>query len=150
MALRCNRLFAIFQTFFFVKIECGLYFLDRFDVLISKIIFKKWKNIISMLFGTKNYLKINSYHTLKYAFIKRDVWLFKKIRKCFKHGPFWEESMYTCNDAAFDLSYLAIIPFNFKTWKHDWIELNCILQGLICSLPVLLLPSGAVGFMSWW
>jgi hypothetical protein len=27
--------------FFFAKIECGLYFLDRFDVLISKIIFKK-------------------------------------------------------------------------------------------------------------
>jgi len=28
-------------NFFFVKIECGLYFLDRFDVLISKMIFKK-------------------------------------------------------------------------------------------------------------
>jgi len=27
--------------FFFAKIECGLYFLDRFDVLISKMIFKK-------------------------------------------------------------------------------------------------------------
>ena len=27
--------------FFFVKIEYGLYFLDRFDVLMSKIIFKK-------------------------------------------------------------------------------------------------------------
>ena len=27
--------------FFFVKIECGLYFLDRFNVLISKMIFKK-------------------------------------------------------------------------------------------------------------
>ena len=27
--------------FFFVKIECSLYFLYRFDVLISKIIFKK-------------------------------------------------------------------------------------------------------------
>jgi len=27
--------------FFFAKIECGLYFLDRFDVLMSKIIFKK-------------------------------------------------------------------------------------------------------------
>ena len=27
--------------FFVVKIECGLYFLDRFDVLISKMIFKK-------------------------------------------------------------------------------------------------------------
>jgi len=27
--------------FFFIKIECGLYFLDRFDVLMSKMIFKK-------------------------------------------------------------------------------------------------------------
>jgi hypothetical protein len=27
--------------FFFAKIECGLYLLDRFDVLISKMIFKK-------------------------------------------------------------------------------------------------------------
>jgi len=26
---------------FFIKIECGLYFLDRFDVLMPKIIFKK-------------------------------------------------------------------------------------------------------------
>jgi hypothetical protein len=28
---------------FFAKIECGLYFLDRFDVLVSKMIFKKMK-----------------------------------------------------------------------------------------------------------
>jgi hypothetical protein len=28
-------------NFFFAKIECGLYFLDRFDMLMSKIIFKK-------------------------------------------------------------------------------------------------------------
>jgi len=28
-------------NFFFAKIECGLYLLDRFDVLISKMIFKK-------------------------------------------------------------------------------------------------------------
>ena len=27
--------------FVFAKIECGLYFLDRFDVLILKMIFKK-------------------------------------------------------------------------------------------------------------
>ena len=27
--------------FFFAKIEFGLYFLDRFDVLMSKMIFKK-------------------------------------------------------------------------------------------------------------
>jgi hypothetical protein len=30
-----------FFFFFFAKIECGLYFLDRFDVLMSKMIFKK-------------------------------------------------------------------------------------------------------------
>ena len=29
------------SIFFFSKIECGLYLLDRFDVLISKMIFKK-------------------------------------------------------------------------------------------------------------
>jgi len=28
-------------NFFFIKIECSLYFLDRFDVLMSKMIFKK-------------------------------------------------------------------------------------------------------------
>jgi hypothetical protein len=33
--------FCLNLNFFFAKIECGLYFLDRFDVLISKIIFKK-------------------------------------------------------------------------------------------------------------
>jgi hypothetical protein len=27
--------------FFFTKIECGLYFLDRFNMLMSKIILKK-------------------------------------------------------------------------------------------------------------
>jgi len=55
-----------FNFFFFAKIECGLYFLDRFDVLMSKIIFKKWKNIIDMYFGTKSYLKSNHYHTAKH------------------------------------------------------------------------------------
>ena len=43
-----------------------MYFLNRFDKLISKMIFKKWKNIIDMLFGTKSYLKNNRYHTPKY------------------------------------------------------------------------------------
>jgi len=31
----------ISNFFFFAKIECGLYFLDRFDILMSKMIFKK-------------------------------------------------------------------------------------------------------------
>jgi hypothetical protein len=56
-----------FNYFFFAKIECGLYLLDRFDVLMSKIIFKKWKNIIDIYFGTKSYLKSNHYHTAKHA-----------------------------------------------------------------------------------
>ena len=66
LALRSNMLFVKFQKKKFIKIECGLYLLDRFDVLISKIIFKKWKNIIGMLFGTKSYLKSNRYYTLKH------------------------------------------------------------------------------------
>jgi len=41
LAMRFNLFFTKFQNFFLGKIECGLYFLDRFDVLISKIIFKK-------------------------------------------------------------------------------------------------------------
>jgi hypothetical protein len=44
LALLFNLLFGEFQIFFFfffAKIECGLYLLDRFDVLISKMIFKK-------------------------------------------------------------------------------------------------------------
>jgi hypothetical protein len=31
----------ILNIFFFAKIECGLYFLDRFNVLMSKMILKK-------------------------------------------------------------------------------------------------------------
>ena len=42
--------------------------LDRFDVLMLKIIFKKWKNITGMYFAIKNYLKNNRYHTVKYVF----------------------------------------------------------------------------------
>jgi hypothetical protein len=44
LALLFNLLFSEFQIFFFfffAKIECDLYLLDRFDVLISKMIFKK-------------------------------------------------------------------------------------------------------------
>jgi hypothetical protein len=41
----------ILNLFFFVKIEYNLYFLDYFDILILKIIFKKWKNIINIYFS---------------------------------------------------------------------------------------------------
>ena len=39
-----------------------LVFLNHFDVLMSKIIFKKSKNIIDIYFNTKNYLKSNRNH----------------------------------------------------------------------------------------
>jgi predicted TIM-barrel fold metal-dependent hydrolase len=39
--------------------------LNRFDVLILKIIFKKYKNIILIHFGIKNTLKNNRKHTNK-------------------------------------------------------------------------------------
>jgi hypothetical protein len=44
-----------------------LYILDRFDKLMLKMIFKKWKNIIDMYFGMKNYLKSTRNHTVKHA-----------------------------------------------------------------------------------
>jgi hypothetical protein len=44
-----------------------LYVFDCFDVLMSKMIFKKWKNIIGIHFGTKNYLKSTRNHTDKDA-----------------------------------------------------------------------------------
>jgi hypothetical protein len=40
LAVRFNQYFVKFW-FIFTKIECGLYFLDRFDVLMLKMIFKK-------------------------------------------------------------------------------------------------------------
>ena len=40
-----------------------LVFSNYFDVLMSKIIFKKSKNIINIYFNTKNYLKNNRNHT---------------------------------------------------------------------------------------
>ena len=41
-----------------------MYVLDRFDMLMSKIILKK-KKIIGMHFGAKSYLKSNRNHTAK-------------------------------------------------------------------------------------
>ena len=41
-----------------------LVFSNHFDMLISKIIFKKLKNIINMYFNTKSYLKNNHNHTI--------------------------------------------------------------------------------------
>jgi hypothetical protein len=44
--------------------------LDRFDALISKIIFKKFlKNIILMYFGTKNILKSYRNNSPKHAYL---------------------------------------------------------------------------------
>ena len=44
-----------------------LVFSNHFDILMSKIIFKKLKNIIDMYFNMKNYLKSNHNHTVKQA-----------------------------------------------------------------------------------
>ena len=57
--------------------------MDCFDVLMSKIIFKKWKNIIDMHFGTKSYLKSTHNHTVKHARLeeekKEEVWLVDEL-----------------------------------------------------------------------
>ena len=42
-----------------------LIFLNHFDVLMLKMIFKKSKNIINIYFSTKNYLKSNHNDTAK-------------------------------------------------------------------------------------
>jgi hypothetical protein len=55
------------SNFFLLKINF-FYVLDRFDALISKIIFKNKKNIILMPFSMKSILKSNRNHTPKQAF----------------------------------------------------------------------------------
>jgi len=60
-----------------------LYVLDRFDVLMSKIIFKKWKNIIDIHFNMKSYLKNNHYHTTKHTMM---VASFTVVRR---EWPWW-------------------------------------------------------------
>ena len=44
-----------------------LVFLNHFDVLMLKIIFKKLKNIIDIYFSTKNYLKSYRNYIVKQA-----------------------------------------------------------------------------------
>ena len=44
-----------------------LVFLNHFDVLMLKIIFKKLKNIINIYFNTKNYLKNNHNYKINRA-----------------------------------------------------------------------------------
>ena len=46
-------------------------FLDYFDVLILKIIFKNKKNIILIYFKIKNILKNNSYYLVNFNFKKQ-------------------------------------------------------------------------------
>jgi len=58
------------RIFFYFFLCFKLYFLgysDHFDVLMSKMNFKKWKNIISMYFHTKSTLKSKHYHNIKRA-----------------------------------------------------------------------------------
>jgi hypothetical protein len=49
----------------------------------SKIIFKKWKNIIGMHFGTKSYLKSNRYGTVKHTMQKGKTGFCFFQRTCF-------------------------------------------------------------------
>jgi len=85
-----------------------LYVLDRFDVLMSKIIFKKWKNIIGMHFGTKNYLKSTRNHTAKHSLILKRTSTYKleQIFK-FKNGcnlQFKSKSGLDCISCKFAVS----------------------------------------------
>ena len=50
-----------------------LVFLNHFNVLMSKIIFKKSKKFIGMYFDTKNYLKNNRNYTVKQTLNRRSV-----------------------------------------------------------------------------
>ena len=72
LALRSKLRFAEIQIYLFFCIlnEYGLVFLDHFNMLMSKMIFKKWKNIILMYFGTKSTLKSYCNRTPKQALIK--------------------------------------------------------------------------------
>jgi hypothetical protein len=54
--------------------------LDRFDALISKIIFKKYKNIILIHFSIKNTLKNNYNHTSKHP---EPGWLNEWVKQLF-------------------------------------------------------------------
>jgi hypothetical protein len=57
----CNCISSNFKFFcFLLKLSVICTLLDRFNVLISKIIFLK-KNIINMYFDMKSYLKSNHY-----------------------------------------------------------------------------------------
>jgi len=48
-------------------------FSNHFKMLMSKIIFKKYKNIINMYFNTKNYLKNNHNHTIKHTLVEKSI-----------------------------------------------------------------------------
>jgi hypothetical protein len=54
----------------------------HFDVLMSKIILKKQKNIILICFGMKNIFKNNHYHISKHPLYNRQPYVFgSTIRK---------------------------------------------------------------------
>jgi hypothetical protein len=72
----------ILKFFFIIKIKYNLYVLDRFDVLILKIIFFKKKNIIVMHFGTKSYLKSTHNYTAKH----HTIMLARNFMQSFKKG----------------------------------------------------------------
>jgi len=92
-------------NFFFAKIKCGLYFLDRFDVLISKMIFKKWKKtLLTCISAQKAIWKTPATtlpNTLKIevtwpAFINHEIdYIKKKVYK--KKETSWNDPCYSPN-----------------------------------------------------
>ena len=83
LGTRCkprSQNFWIFFIFFCYFKNRRLVFLDHFDVLMSKMIFKKWKNIILIYFGTKSTLKSYRNRTPKRVIksLSRSMWTKKK------------------------------------------------------------------------
>jgi hypothetical protein len=66
----------------FKKNNNFFYISDRFDLLVSKIIFKNKKNIILIHLGKKSTLKSNHNHTPKQAMIAfQNIFLFENVFK---------------------------------------------------------------------
>ena len=75
-----NEVLQKFGFFFCILNEYVLVFLDHFDVLMSKIIFKKLKNIILIYFGMKSTLKSYRNRTPKQALSIRFVDIINKYK----------------------------------------------------------------------
>ena len=89
--------------------------LNYFDVLILKIIFFKWKNIILMHFGIESTLKNNRNHTSKQAF---------KMTRWIKENVIIFIFTIISDPVAFTVSYgeiLCIVACKIiKIWAQKW------------------------------